>query len=91
MIALDKHGAIIYYKDMEKQIVVLAAVSQESLEFQGADVECPHLDTIGKAKSRAQYYLTEEYMRSSESTVRLGYAQVLVDGKCEYDYFGKGA
>ncbi len=31
---------------MTKEIVVLAAVSQESLELDGADVECPHTDEL---------------------------------------------
>lgn len=75
---------------MEKQIVVLAAVSQDQLENDGCDVE-QECETIAEAKKRAKYYLTEEYMNMAESTTRLGYAQVKVNGVVEYDYFGKGA
>lgn len=90
MIALDYCGAISYYKDMEKRIVVVAAVSQEQLENDGCDVD-QECETISQAKKRAKYYLTEEYMNSCESTVMLGYAQVKVNGVVEYDFFGKGA
>jgi nucleoid-associated protein YejK len=72
----------------EKQITVLAAISQEALELQGADVETTHLDTIAKAKAAARYYITEAYMRNSECTQMLGYSQVVVDGKVIYDFFG---
>lgn len=78
-----------YNGSMEKQIVVLAAESQEQMENLGCavDQEC---ETIAQAKKRAKYYLTEEYMNSCESTTMLGYAQVKVNGVVEYDYFGKG-
>ncbi len=72
-----------------KQITVLAAVSQEQLENDGCDVE-QECETIAQAKKRAKYYLTEEYMHSAESTTMLGYAVVKVDGVIEYDFFGKG-
>lgn len=74
---------------MEKQIVVLAAVTQDQLENNGCDVEC-NCQTIAEAKKRAKYFLTEEYMHVAESSTMLGYAQVLVNGQCEYDFFGKG-
>lgn len=64
---------------MERSIVVLAAKSQEDLEMFGADVEETHW----------KYHLTEEAMKATESTVRLGYAQVLQNGKCVRDFFGK--
>lgn len=72
---------------MQKRIVVVAAVSQDRLENDGCDVD-QECETIAEAKKRAKYYLTEEYMKSCESTTMLGYAQVLVDGKCEHDFFG---
>lgn len=75
---------------MEKQIVVLAAVSQEQLENDGCDVE-QECETIAEAKKRAKYYLTEEYMNVAESTTMLGYSVVKVNGVIEYDFFGKGA
>jgi hypothetical protein len=58
------------------------------MENHGCDVE-QECDTIAYAKKRARYYLTEEYMNSSESSTMLGYAQVCVNGICEYDYSGK--
>jgi len=69
-------------------ITVVAAPSQERLENDGSwvDQEC---ETIAEAKKRAKYYLTEEHMHSAESTTMLGYAQVRVNGVCEYDFFGK--
>lgn len=74
---------------MTKRITILAAVNQEQLEHNGCDVEDTHCQTIAEAKKRAKYYLTEEYMHTSESTTMLGYAQVLVDGSCVADYFAK--
>jgi len=74
---------------MEKQITVVAAADQDSLEFNGADV-AENSETVGAAKQRARYLLTEEYRLITESSARLGYAQVLVNGKCVADFFGKG-
>lgn len=73
---------------MKKQIVVIAAVSQEQLENDGCDVE-QECETVAEAKKRAKYYLTEEYMFSSESTTLLRYAQVKVNGEVRHDFFGK--
>lgn len=73
---------------MSKTIIVVAAVSQERLENDGCDVD-QECDTIAQAKKRAKYYLTEEYMNVCESTTRLGYAQVKVNGVVQYDFFGK--
>ena len=70
-----------------KTITVLAAVNQRSLETNGADVEQTQCETVKEAKERAKYYLTEDFMRASESAVRLGYSQVLVDGKVLHDFF----
>jgi uncharacterized protein (DUF169 family) len=72
-----------------KQITVLAATTQESLERSGADVEQTHCETIAEAKRRARYYLTDDYRIACESTVLLGYAQVLVNGKCHSDFFSE--
>lgn len=75
---------------MRKQIIALAAVSQNQLENDGCDVD-QECETIAQAKRRAKYYLTGEYMRSCESTTMLGYAQVKVNGVVEYDFFAKAA
>lgn len=75
--------------DMQNVITVVAAVSQEQLENDGCDVE-QECQTIAEAKKRAKYYLTEEYKNVAESTTRLRYAQVLVNGTVEYDFFAKG-
>ena len=72
-----------------KTILVLAAVSQEALERRGADVDDTQCDTIAEAKRRAKHYLTEDWMHRCETSTRLGYAQVLVNGECLYDYFAK--
>ncbi len=70
-----------------KSIEVVAAINQEYLELQGSEVIDDKCDTIGEAKRRAKYYLTEEYRNASEASTRLTYSQVLVDGVCLYDYF----
>ncbi len=72
----------------EKKIVVLAATSQYALEQKGADVD-EICDTIAQAKKRAKYFLTEEFMNACETTTRLSYSQVLVNGECLYDFFGR--
>jgi hypothetical protein len=73
---------------MKNQIMVLAATTQEQLENHGCDVE-QECETMAEAKRRAKYYLTEEYMHRSESSTMLGYAEIRVNGRCEYDFFGK--
>lgn len=73
---------------MTKQITVLAAVSKQQLDSSGCDAECV-CETIGEAKRRAKYYLSEEYMRACESTVMLNYAEIRVNGKVEYDFYGR--
>jgi hypothetical protein len=75
------------YNQMEKEIVILAAKSQDELE-KGADVEERNCLTVAEAKRRAKYFLTEEYRVASESSERLGYSQVLVNNECVADYFG---
>jgi hypothetical protein len=72
-----------------KQITVLAALSQDALELRGADVEDTGLETVASAKQRARYVLTEEYRRITEASERLGYAQVVVNGEVVADYFGE--
>lgn len=71
-----------------KRIEVLAAVRQDLLDSRGADVD-QTFDTIGEAKRKAKYYLTEEFMRSCETTIRMGYSQVVVNGECLYDFFAR--
>ena len=70
-----------------REITVLAALNQDSLETNGADVEQTNCETVKEAKIRARYYLTDDFMRVSESATRLTYAQVLINGECIYDYF----
>ena len=72
---------------LEKRITVLAAISQEQLENCGCDVE-HECETLTEAKKRAKYYLSGEYMRTTESSTQLGYAQVRVNDECVADYFG---
>ncbi len=74
---------------MQKEIVVKAAETQEKLMNDGCDVDNNCCETVAEAKKRAKYYLTTEYMNRSESTVMMGYAQVLVNGECVADFFGK--
>jgi hypothetical protein len=66
---------------MEKQIKVLAARTQDELETKGADVEDVHFETVAEAKKRAKYLLTEAFRHTSESSDRLGYSQMLVNGE----------
>jgi len=73
----------------EKQITVLAAADIDTLERMGADVEDRYFETLAAAKRRARYLLTKEYRVNSESSTRLGYSRVLVDGECIADFFGK--
>jgi hypothetical protein len=74
--------------EMEKRITVQVAEDQETFEQQGCMFETTH-ETLKEAKQKARYYLSEEYMNVIEASRRLGYAQVLVNGRCEYDYFGE--
>jgi hypothetical protein len=76
---------------MAKQITVLAARSLDELEAKGADVEDVHIETVAAAKQRAKYLLTEEFRLTSESSERLGYSRVLVNGQNVADYFGARA
>jgi len=69
-----------------KQIKVLAASSQDSLLNDGAAIE-QQFDTLKDARKHAQYYTSEAFRVASESSQRLGYSQVLVNGECVNDYF----
>ena len=71
-----------------KQIEVRVARTQEAvLNHQCDDVrEC---DTIAEAKKFAKYALSKECQASCEMSEPMGYAQVIVDGECLYDYFSK--
>ena len=42
-------------------------------------------DTVREAKATAIYYLTTEYRSACESSERLTYARVMVDGVCVWD------
>lgn len=56
---------------------------------QGCDID-QEFETIGEAKKYAKRALTEEYLRHIESTgPRFEYSQVVVNGECLYEYFGK--
>ncbi len=69
-----------------KKIKVLAARTQQQVLDGQCDV-VNEFDTIGEAKKRAKYYLTDEYQRQSEASSPLGYAQVVVNGNCVWDAF----
>jgi hypothetical protein len=73
----------------EKQIKVLASTDIDTLESSGADVEQGYFETLASAKQRAKYLLTNEYRKVTESSIRLGYSRVLVDGVCIADYFAE--
>jgi hypothetical protein len=73
----------------QKQILVLAAETQETFEAQGARFEETHCETVAEAKKRAKYLLTVEYQNVIEASAPLGYSQVVVNGECLYDFFGK--
>lgn len=70
---------------MQKKIIILAAPSQEFLESNGAWVD-ETADTIADAKKRAKYFLTEDFMNACETTTRMGYAQVVVNGEVHSDF-----
>jgi hypothetical protein len=69
---------------MSKTILVRAATSQDDLVSSGATVESSH-DTIAQAKERARYYISDAYAKAAEISSALGYAQVLVNGRCAFD------
>lgn len=71
---------------MSKTITVRAIRNIDDQE-RGWDTEETRCDTIKEAKSRAKYFLTEEYRNASEASERLTYAQVVVDDVVMYDYF----
>lgn len=71
-------------------IKVLAAESREAFERLGAVVVLDHFQTLRQARERARHLLTEDYRLTCEASERLGYAQVLVNEECEYDFFGEG-
>lgn len=50
------------------------------------EVEQDGFSNIKEAKARAKYYLTADYQRASESSERLGYARVLLNGDCVADF-----
>jgi hypothetical protein len=89
-----------YYQNIErllaagekamKQIIVAAAETQEIFEASGPKFEETHCQSIKEAKNRAKYLLTVEYQNVIEASQPLGYSQVLVNGECLYDFFGKG-
>jgi hypothetical protein len=66
---------------MEEQFTNFAARAQDELEAKGADVEDVHFETLAEAEKRAKYLLTETFRLTSESADRLGFSQVLVNGK----------
>lgn len=71
-----------------KTIEVRAAKTQSDVLNHQCDI-VDSFDTIAEAKKRAKYYLTDEYQRQIESSAPMGYAQVVVNGECLYDYFRK--
>lgn len=73
---------------MKKTIEVRAARTQQDVLDHECDVVFT-FDTIAEAKAKAQYYLTDDYQRASEMSQPLGYAQVVVNGDCLYDFWRK--
>jgi hypothetical protein len=74
---------------MKMRYLVQAADSQDALESLGSNVEF-EFDTLKEAKSRARYYLTEDYRRVCEAADVLGYSRVMnADGQCVADFFRK--
>lgn len=63
---------------MTKRIEVRAARTQQDLLDHECDVVV-EFDTIGEAKRKAKYYLTDEYQQRIESSVPMCYAQVVVN------------
>jgi hypothetical protein len=71
---------------MTKTITVQAAANLDSLDNDGAAIVM-EFDTVKDARKHAQYYTSEAFRVASESSERLGYARVLVNGECVNDYF----
>ena len=71
----------------DRKIIVKAARTQEYVENGQCDVVF-EFDTLKEARTRAKYYLSDDYRRTSESSERLGYSAVFVNGECVNDYFG---
>lgn len=70
------------------RIEIEAAFNQEAVQ-DGQCVVVESCDTIKEAKARVKYILSDDFRRSSELTNRIGYARIMADGECLYDYFGK--
>jgi hypothetical protein len=66
---------------MEEQVTDFAARTLNELETKGTNVEDVHFETVSEAEKRTKYFLTETFRLTSESSDRLGFSQVLVNGK----------
>jgi hypothetical protein len=83
------HAVFPYLIMKYSSIIVRAFQSQSDFDNNSGCVVEFTFDTIKEAKARAKYYLTEEYRKSSEAADRLQYSQVVADGQCVADFFGK--
>lgn len=72
-----------------KRIEVRAGYTQSAVLNDECDV-VNEFDTIGEAKRKAKYYLTDEYQHVIESSRPMQYAQVVVNGECLCEYWRKG-
>ena len=75
-------------QSVKRVIEVRAAYSQGAVLNHECDI-VDEFDTIGEAKRKAKYYLTDDYQRVIESSRPMTYAQVVVNGECVADYFRK--
>lgn len=74
---------------MSKRIEAVAGYTQTDV-LDGNINYSRECDTIKEAKNEAKRYLTEDYRILAEASETMKYSQVLVDGKCLYDFFAKG-
>jgi hypothetical protein len=85
---------------MNKRIELLAGRKQSDVLNRQCDLAEEH-DTIKEAKARLRmvpngkgkrerYLFSKSYQDLIEASEPLGYAQIVVDGECLYDYFAKG-
>ncbi len=73
----------------EPKYLVMAYENDENVR-DGCTVDSTY-DTLKQASHRAKYYLTEDYQRASESSIRLAYATVTnrFTGEIVADFYAK--
>lgn len=70
-----------------QKIVLESAETQERVEARECTVWEDYFDTMADAKRRAKYVISDDYKRSAELSQPLGYARIMGDGECVYDFF----